>query len=346
MAKLTEKQLKESIMAGKIDPVYLLWGEEKYLVRRYTDRLIRQVLGKNFYEFNFNELDGRSPVEEIVTASMLLPVAAERRCVVVKDYPVDSLSESDLKSLTVCCEEADPSAVLIFTMPTQEGTASKAGKLKKLADVIEKHGSVVEFSRMKPQDLNRQLVAWASAEGCQLSSANAGLLITLCGDDLTLLHNEVNKLCAYAGHETITGEMIRSMSPKNTEVKVYALSDCIAANDYSGAFQHLHDLFEQNEEPEVILSVLSSVFIDWYRAKVASESGKTMEEAAEDFHYGRRSFVLKNARSRAAAYSVGTLREILDVILETDIRLKSKPTDRRLLLETLLGKLMITAKSR
>ena len=103
-------------------------------------------------------------------------------------------------------------------------------------------------------------------------------------------------------------------------------------------------LFEQNEKPEIILSTLGSVYIDMYRMRVANESGKTIADVSTDFKYGRRDFVLKNALANSKSYSTGTLRRFLDAILDADIKLKSSRADSQILLETLIAKLILTAR--
>ncbi|MBQ3928977.1 MAG: DNA polymerase III subunit delta, partial [Clostridia bacterium] len=129
-----------------------------------------------------------------------------------------------------------------------------------------------------------------------------------------------------------------------SEARIFALSDCVVRNDFNAAYQQLHRLLEQNEKPEIILSVLSSAFIDMYRMKMASESGVTAAQVAADFKYGKREFLLRNAANNAKKYSAATLRNILNIILDTDIKLKSTRASSRILLETLLSELMLAMK--
>ena len=273
----------------------------------------------------------------------------QKKCVLVSDYNIDALSDSDLKLLVSYCSDPSPSTVLIFSMPTlqQDGKKSsdkKGGKLQKFAASVEKNGSVLELQKQGDIALEKQLVSWAEKEGCTLSQLNASRIISLCGTDMTTLKNETDKLCAFANKSEITEDMIRSLTVKNTEVRIFSLSDCISSNDYNGAYKQLYGLFEQNEKPEVILSVLSSVYIDMYRARVAVESGKSIRDAASDFSYGRREFLLKNASSKASRYSTKALRDILDIILKADIKLKSTPSDKQIILETLIAELLLESR--
>ena len=345
MAKLTESEFKKKLSSGEPDRVYLIYGEEKFLVKNYTAKLCEKIAGKSPSEFDFVKLSSGAELEEIFSACEQFPMFSKYKCVVVSDMNIDALPESDLKLLMQYCEDVSPSTVLIFTMPTLSGDAKKSGdkkttKLQKLAAAVQKFGTVAEFAKKDNSSLEKVLVTWAERNGCLLSPRNASRIIALSGSDMTALKNEIDKLSAYANSGEITEEIIDILVARNTEARIFALSDCLAAGDHSGAYKQLRDLFEQNEKPEIILSTLSSVYLDMYRAKVAAESGVSISQAASDFKYGRREFLLKNAGQRASRYKTSALRRILDIILETDMTLKSKPADRQILIETLIAKLI------
>ena len=349
MAKLNEQDFKRSLTSEHFSSVYLIYGEEKYLVKHYTTRLCEKVTGKKPSDFDYVKLSAGTDCQEIMAACEQFPLFSRYKCVVVSDYRFDDLSDSDSKQLLSFCEDISPSTVLIFTMPTlsvdtKKSNDKKSTKLQKFITALQKCGTVLELPKRDDIALERQLISWAEKNGCSLSMLHAAKIISLSGTDMTTLHHEMAKLCAYANGQEITEDMIRLLIVKNTEVRIFDLSDQIMANNYQGAYKQLYNLFEQNEKPEIILSVLSSVFIDMYRAKVAAESGQSLETLANDLKYGRRSFLLKNASTRASRYSTETLRRMLQVILEADIKLKSKPSDKRILLETLLAKLLIETK--
>ena len=263
------------------------------------------------------------------------------------DYNAESLNDSDIKLIEKFFSDISPSTVLIFTMPTKElgdskKTADKkSGKFKKFVSLTEKYGNVLELQKRGDIALEKQLVSWAEKGGCRLDRINASKIIASCGTDMTLLRNETDKLIAYADGGEIDEKMIKMLVVKNTEVRIFALSECISKGDYNGAYKQLFILFEQNEKPEVILSVLSSVYIDMYRMRVASESGKTISDVSSDFKYGKREFILKNAQNNSRRYSTKTLRRFLDIILDTDMKIKSTPSDNRILIETLISRLLI-----
>jgi len=350
LAKLTEQDFKKELSSGKLKNLYLIYGEEKYLVKKYTEQLCTKAAGKEPSDFDFVKLGSAVPVEDIISASEQFPVFSEYKCVVVTDYNAESLNDSDIKLVEKFFSDISPSTVLIFTMPTKDtGDGKKtgdkkSGKFRKFAALAEKYGNTIELQKRGDIALEKQLVSWAEKGGCRLDRINASKIISSCGTDMTLLRNEMDKLIAYADGGDIDEKMIKMLVVKNTEVRIYALSECISKGDYNGAYKQLFILFEQNERPEIILSVLSSVYIDMYRMRAAVESGKTASDVASDFKYGKREFILKNAQNNSRRYMTKTLRRFLDIILQTDIKLKSTPSDNRILIETLISRLLIAVR--
>lgn len=348
MAKLNEQDFKKEVLSRNLKSLYLIYGEEKYLVKKYTEALINKVAGEEPSEFDYFVFDSDASLESICAAADRLPMMTEYICVVVKDYDINGLSDGDFKELESFCENLESTTVLIFTMPTYDPAGKKdtgkkqgSGKLSKFVSMAEKAGTVLELKKPGDMALERQLVSWAEWNRCKLSQMNAAKIISNVGTDMTALKNEINKLCAFADGEIITEDMIRRLCVKNTEARIYSLSDYITRNDFNSTYRQLHFLFEQNEKPEIILSVLSSAFVDMYRMRAAAEAGKSISEVASDFKYGRREFVLKNAANNVRKYSTEALREILQVILETDIKLKSTRSDYKVLLETMIAKLLL-----
>ena len=345
MAKLTSEQdFKKEIAKTDFKRIYLIYGEEKYLVKYYTNSLVNKVTNKKATTFDFIKFGANADLQELCTACEQIPMSAQYKCILVSDFEFEALSESDFKEFNNFCTDISPSTVLIFSMPTLLIDAKKNGKFKKFSATAEKVGIAVEFAKKDNSSLEKQLISWAEKTGCILKPYNASKIISLCGTDMTLLRNELQKLTAYANGSEITEDMIKLLTVKNTETRIFALSDCIMAGNFQGAYSQLAQLFEQNEKPEIILSTLGSVYIDMYRMRVANESGKTIADVSTDFKYGRRDFVLKKANANSKKYSTTALRKVLDIILQTDIKLKSTRADSKILLETLITKIMLALR--
>lgn len=94
----------------------------------------------------------------------------------------------------------------------------------------------------------------------------------------------------------------------------------------------------------VILSVIGGVFVDMYRVKCAKTGGMGYDDVAKYYNYKGREFALRNATRDCAQLTEKQLRQALDVIMETDLKIKSTSADKNLLLEELVAKLFLIMK--
>ena len=159
------------------------------------------------------------------------------------------------------------------------------------------------------------------------------------GHTLVVPKNEVDKICAYTPGEEIQTEAIDRLVAQTLEARIFSLSDQVLAGRGDEAFMTLDQLFNQKEEPVMMLNA----FIDAYRVRAADESGVSLQALAEDFEYGRRTFALERARKSTRNVSTEALRKCLDLLCEADEKMKSVSVNERLLLEQLIAQLLITA---
>ena len=79
------EKLRQDIRANQFERVYLLYGEERYLVQMYKNQLKKAIIGDD--TMNLNQYTGKGlPVQEVENAVMTMPFFADRRLVLLEDY--------------------------------------------------------------------------------------------------------------------------------------------------------------------------------------------------------------------------------------------------------------------
>ncbi len=204
---------------------------------------------------------------------------------------------------------------------------------------ISEIGAVVKF--VKPE--KRELVEF---EYIKFSEANIPVDRSLCdylinriGQDMNQVSSECNKLIAYVGSEKLTKQAIDAVTIQDVTASVFEITKRILRHDTSGALSKLGDLFILRNEPVAILAAISSGYVDLYRAKVAKMSGVVTAQAVTDFGYKGRDFRIKNAMRDVGGISIDKLCISLDLIRETDRKLKSEDIPKTVLMELLVTKL-------
>lgn len=343
MAVLTDKQMDKHIKEKKYVPFYLIFGEEQMYIKKYTEKLVTAVAGKEPNDFNFHTFSGDVDLDEFAASVQIVPFMSEYNCVLLSDVFFDNMNSDDLSRFSDITKNSPDTTVLILSMPSYKPSKNKAAitAFKKLAD---KKGVVCEFGILTQVELEKFIAKWANENGKLISHINAAKLISYCGKDMNLLKNEVNKISAYAKGEEITLEDIDKLATVNLESKIFALSDAVLNGNAEKAFLTLDNLFYQREEPIMILYVLSASYIDAYRMRVADESGVTKNEVASEFAYKNRAFVLENAKRATRKVTTQALRKSINLLLKADADFKSASVNHRLYMEQLIAQLLLIAK--
>lgn len=329
-----EGQLLQHIKSGELAPVYLLYGEEKYLQGLYCQRLIKAAVGDTFLEFNLHQFEGnRMEIDQLLEACEAMPFMSEKRCVVVKDFPFSSLAGKDKEKLEAFLSEPVETTVLVLLVEDEDFLPKKNSKAKKWLSLVDKSGIVMELGKRKPADMVRFLQKRAQQQGCSLSRELCYYLMERCENDMLTLANEVEKTAAFAGSGEITKEQIDAVTIKAVSAKVYDLSRAILADQYEKALSIVEELLYLRYQPTVILSALSGAYVDLYIAKTAKNGGKGQKEILENFEYKGRDFVVRNSLRDCGKYSLDVLRSSIDHLAQMDYRMKSSRADSAVLLE-------------
>lgn len=341
MARIGENELKAQIKNREFSNVYMIYGEETYLKDFYVSKLKESLVDSEFADFNFHQYDGKDTnISQILMDSQTLPMMSEYSLVIVRDYPLDK-SSADLKVLDEFFSDIPETTILVFWYDTIQIDTKKSGKWKTIENMFSKAGSSVNLEKRTEGELVKLIVSSAKKRGCSIDSASARYLISVVGTDIKTIFNELEKICGYVGNGDITRDIIDRIAVKCLQARVYDLSKFIIAGNSDGAYGVLNVLFAQKEEPVAVLSVISSCYIDMYRAKCAKSANVNESELSGYFQYKGREFLIRNASRDCRNISFKNLRQAIDVLCKTDELLKSTAIDKNLLLEEAVAKLLL-----
>lgn len=333
-----ESDFAKHVKSPELLRVYLLMGNQSFLIGRYREQLIKKAVGGDANDFNLHRFDGaQMDLQAFYDAVESVPFLAESRCVTL-DADLDKLSSAEIQELCGILEDP-PSTTTIIVSLRAESKKEKANALIKACD---KAGGVIALEARGRSDTLRFLRNRAQKNGCTLSSDCASYLMERCGDDLQLLATETDKLCAYARAGEITNRQVDEVVSAVLQARVFDLSKAILRGNFSRAMELCDHLFQQREPAARVLAVLSGAFVDLYRGYCARQAGVPAGRAAVELGYAKnREFVLKNAMSDSGRYEPAQLGEMLRILTMADLRLKSTGTNERIVLEHAIAQLFV-----
>ncbi len=336
MPILNESALKDKLKDNPVG-VYLIYGEESYLKKTYVDKIVSKTVDPAFEDFNFHVFDGKEcTLSDVYESAEAVPMMAETKCVLVKDFPLDSLDDNGFEQLERVVSENPDDCALIFSFVAYEPKGAKWNKAVKL---FEKHGYAVKLDKKTSMELSKMLENGAKKRNKPFEKGVAQYLITCVGSDLNTLLNEMEKVCAYAQGEEVHRSDVDAVCIKSLDAKVFDMIKDLTAGRFDSAFRKLSLLFEQREDEFQILGALIAQYSDIYRAKAAVKSGNRAEMIAKYYNYAGKEFRLTNAARSGSSLSFEAISECVDILLDADTTMKSTAMSKRLVLEQTVVKL-------
>ena len=83
---MTPKELHQTLAGGGPDPLYLIYGEEDFLVEECVQAVVHHALDEGSRQFNLDILYGsKSSVQEVIAHATAFPMMGERRVTIVRE---------------------------------------------------------------------------------------------------------------------------------------------------------------------------------------------------------------------------------------------------------------------
>ena len=206
------------------------------------------------------------------------------------------------------------SVVLVF----METDANKTFSFYKLMD---KEGSVCEFSFLKPIQIAKRIKAICKAYQVTILDDTIKYFIEICGTNMQDLINEIRKLIEYAGEGgEITKEAIDKLSIKQMDAVIFDLTDSLGNKDISQAMNVLENLIYCKEPIQKILITLYNHFRKLYLTKLAEKYQKNLAETLN--LKPNQIFLTSKYKKQATYFTEKTLRDLLESLINLDTNYK------------------------
>lgn len=140
-----------------------------------------------------------------------------------------------------------------------------------------------------------------------------------CLGDLNRINLEIKKICDYLLDQTeVTNHIVDLLVAKETELKVFELTDALGKKDYNKSIKCLNEMLVAGEPPIKILSLITGTFRRMLFAKINKGTNAELAKALNVKEYA-----ITKAKQMSAFFSASQLKNILALLLEADYSIKS-----------------------
>jgi DNA polymerase-3 subunit delta len=329
MATLDLAQLHSRLEKTPLDSIYLIIGEEAFMVDDAIDRIRGRVLSKELEDFNLDIFYGQAAdLSQVRDTIETLPLMAEKRLVLIKE--AQDIKDKDLESLFPIIDNPVSSTVLVLS-------TKKIDQRKKIYKKCEQNGCVVKLQRPYENQIPSWIQYLAKRNRTAMTPDAIQLLQQLVGTHLIDLDNEIKKLSQYVGDErTINIDDVLHVVSKVRIDSVFDFTNAIGNNDKIRALLSLSNLIENGQNAVGILTLVARHL----RVLMAVQDGlkEGLAGARLGTKVGISQFFIRQYIEQSRGWTMRKLEKTYEMLLETDRALKSSPISSHIWLENFVIK--------
>jgi len=323
------KELAKSLEQGNLGNCYLFYGEEKYLINIYEERMKGFIASKGDPTMNVDVFVDKESVTNILNAVETLPFFSEYRLVIVKNSGLLAAGRKDDSALMAAgLKDLPESGIIVFI---EDNIDKRSAVYKTISQV----GECIEFKRPTESELISWVVREMKLKSIAIEKPTALYFIRGLSSSMESIAQEMTKLAAYCVDKGVAIEAdIDAVCTKGIELKVFALVDALAQKNKSRAMGIFENLMDAKESPILVLSLIARQF----RLMLACTQAKGKSSSEIGGALGAPPFAIKECMKQAGNFRDGELVQALKDCLDADVRIKTGRIGDRLALETLIAK--------
>jgi len=334
------QEIWKKIKRQEFAPVYLMYGQESFLINETKQLLIQTALNPEEEDFNLSTYDLEEvSIELAIEDAETIPFFGDRKVVVLQNpffltsEKTKSKVEHDVKRLEAYLNEPSPYTIIVFT-----GSYEKLDERKKITKEMKKTAEILEAKKLNEQELKNWMKQRASYNKVELDNDALDSLLSIAGTNLFLLTSEVDKMALYVqDSKLITKEIVEELAAKSLEQNIFALVEKIINKRIDEALRIYYDLLKQNEEPLKMLAIITNQFRLIYQVKALSKTGYGQQQIASVLKV--HPFRVKLAAGQANRFTDEELTRCISMFAEADYQMKTSGMNKTMIIEMILFKL-------
>lgn len=332
------EELEKELKTGKLHGLYLLYGEETFLLENCL-KSINRLFGEKLNGINYILID-ETNINGIISDIETPAFGFEKKLIIAKNtglFKKDLKKKSkndnnDLKEkinlyIKENIDQINDTVMVVFV----EQNVDKC----ELLSTIDKFGVVCNFEYQKPLQIQNRLKAIINAYKVNIEMNTLMYLIECCGTDMQELINETRKLIEYTGEgNAITKEAIDKLAIKKMESIIFDLTDSLGKKNTKQAIEVLRNLILSKEPLQKILITLYNHFKKLYLSKLAIVQNKDVTSYLD--LKPNQAFLANKYKAQSSYFKLKELRKILQEFCDLDYKYKIGLIDLNVGLETIL----------
>ena len=318
--------LNQDIKEKSFKKIYLLYGDEPFLVGSYKKKRREAITGGD--TMNFNYFEGKNPdVKEIISLADTMPFFADRRLILVDG---SGFFKSAQEELAAYLPQMPDTTCLVFA-------ESEVDKRNRLYKRVKELGYAAELNKQDTAQLMRWAAGILGRDGRKISRPVMEYFLERTGDDMENIRMEQEKLVCYTmGRDVITKEDVDAVGTVHVTSRVFDMVAAIVAGNTKKAMDLYEDLLTLKEPPMRILFLIARQFNQLLQIKELTAAGKDKGAMASALKVPP--FAVGKLTAQARAFTRDQILSWVTLCVETEEAVKTGRLSDRLAVELLIAR--------
>ncbi len=318
------EKLRQDIKNSTFEAVYLLYGEETYLVRSYKNQLKEAMVGDD--TMNYSYFEGKNiSLDEVSDLAMTLPFFADRRVILLENT---GLFKSSSEGWTELVKKIPEGSHMIFV-------ESETDKRSKLYKAVREHGYCAEMQRQTEKDLKRWILNGLARQKLGITSDALDLFLQKTGEDMENIRMEMEKLVSYCmGKEGVTAEDVEEICTERLTNRIFEMIQAVSEGNQAKALDLYYDLLALKEPGMRILFLIARQMNQLLIIKEMSAARVSKDAIAAKMKL--RPFVVSKMLVQVRQFEAEQLRKCVELCVELEEAIKSGNMNERIAVEMVL----------
>jgi len=316
------------IASGNFEKIYLLCGDEPYLIKMYRDKLKKAIIPESEslnYAYYDNVNDNFDKIRDFADT---MPFFGDRRLIIIdkasafkKDWGLADYVPDIPETTTIVIAEED------------------VDKRSRLYKAIQKHGAVMELKKPGLSDIKTFVAGRLKKAGKNITTQNCDYFVECVGDDLNSLVNEIEKCIAHAGDkDQVDRSDIDAVCSMQIENKIFDMVDAIIRHDANNVYRLYGDLMALRENQFGIMAVIRRNYNQLLVIRELMDSGCSVAETASRTKMA--DWLVRKKMQSVKSYDADRIRKAIEKIADTEYSIKTGDMDQEIGTEIMLANLL------
>lgn len=313
-----------------IKSVCLFTGDEEYVKNSVVERLKKAYVDSSMLDFDLSVFDNQTANYDEILPFVSSPAFVSERKLVILNIKPDNAIFKDERFVKLC-ESVDSSVMIVINV------SGKADKRIAGVKKIEAVADSVSFDKLDSSDIIKWIVRTFKENGKKITSTDAQYIVSVSGDELYFLQNEIGKIANSTDEEVITREDIDKMTVHTTEHGVFLLVDAVAAKRTKEAVRQCTLLLDDGAEPFQLLALVERQLQLIMRYISMNTAGVPQRDIMDKL--ALKPFIFDKIKKQASNFSLEACKKALTMCLDLDNSIKSGKCDAQIGFELLITRL-------